>query len=42
MKLHYNRDGSIQMILDWKGKKIQKFFTTREEYLCFLEYLTKK
>lgn len=37
MKLHYNPDGTINMILNLKGTIIEKIFLTKEEYYGYLE-----
>ncbi|CAL7887102.1 hypothetical protein HMPREF1049_0137 [Fusobacterium necrophorum subsp. funduliforme ATCC 51357] len=37
MKLHYNPDGSIQMILNFKGNIIKKTFLKKEEYYNYLK-----
>lgn len=39
MKLHFNRDGSISMILNLRGRKIEKFFSSYSEYCEYLEEL---
>ncbi|MDD7411474.1 hypothetical protein [Fusobacterium gastrosuis] len=37
MKLHYNKDGSIFMILNLKGEKIEKIFSSYNEYLEYIK-----
>lgn len=39
MILHYQKDGSIHMILNLKGKKIIKNFLTKEEFIFYLSYI---
>lgn len=36
MKLHYNYDGSICMILNWRGSVVQRTFFAKREYESFL------
>lgn len=39
MKLHYNQDGSISMVLNLKGDLIIKNFYSYQEYLNYLTVL---
>lgn len=40
MKLHYFADGSIEMVLKWRGKLIQKTFLCEAEYIDFIRLLS--
>lgn len=41
MKLHFNEDGSIFMILNLRGVKIEKLFSSYNEYYNYLGNLMK-
>ncbi|CAL7879015.1 hypothetical protein HMPREF1049_1601 [Fusobacterium necrophorum subsp. funduliforme ATCC 51357] len=42
MILHYNMDGSIQMQLKFRGKVIEKYFSSQKEYVAFLQNFDSK
>lgn len=36
MNLHYNKDGSIKVIINFKGRKLKMIFENEEDYKEFL------
>lgn len=39
MNLHYNKDGSIKVVLKLRGKKIKMTFENQEDYYDFLRVI---
>lgn len=40
MKLHYNPDGTLRVILNLKGKRIKMTFDSEDDYYSFLKIIS--
>lgn len=39
MNLHYNKDGSIRVIINFRGKKLKMIFENEKDYNNFLKVI---
>lgn len=39
MNLHYNKDGSIKVVINFRGKKLKMIFENENDYYDFLRII---